>query len=162
MDTRYLHFFVQAGRCGSIAKAAKTLFISQQGLSAAIIRLEAELNCKLLRRTPKGVALTREGEYFLPRAERILEIVEECNKRFSVAPERKPLRLVCSYGVLGMLKDTVLGEFQQVEAPLEITECPDLECEKRLCGGDADAGLMTGPLDADAFETGFFSNTKYS
>ena len=155
MDTRYLRFFVQIGKSGSLTRAAKELFISQQGLSAAIIRLEAELNCKLFFRTRKGIALTAEGEFFLPRAERILHIIEECNRHFSVAGNRSPLRLVCAYGVIGALRDNVLGDFQEEGVPLEVSECPDAECEKRLCDGDADVGLMTGPLDAELFETGF-------
>lgn len=157
MDTRYLRFFVQAGESGSLVKAAKRLHISQQGLSAAIIRLEAELQCKLLVRTRKGITLTSEGEAFLPRARQILDILDECDQLFAVTRSVKPLRLVCAYGVLGVLDEDVLKIFQEKNRgiALDIAECPDLECEKALRAGDADVGLLTGPIDPDEFDASF-------
>jgi Transcriptional regulator len=157
MDTRYLQFFVQAGKSKSLVKAAKQLHISQQGLSAAIIRLEAELKCKLLVRTRKGITLTREGEAFLPRAQRILEILEECDQLFSVTRGIRPLRLVCAYGVLGILHEGLLDDFREEnpDIDLDIAEFPDLECEKALRAGDADVGLLTGPIDPDEFDAAF-------
>ncbi len=154
MDTRYLRFFIQTGKSGSLVEAARRLHITQQGLSAAIIRMEAELRCQLFVRTRKGVTLTPEGAFLMPRAERIIALLEECEQRFAVAVERKPFRLVCNFGILGILRDGVLERFEQQRPDLRLaaTERPGRECETALRRGEADVGLLTGLLDPEEFD----------
>lgn len=157
MDTRYLQFFVQAAKSQSLVKAAKILHISQQGLSAAIIRLEAEVKCKLLVRTSKGITLTKQGEFFLSRAEEVLRILETCERHFCAARSMAPLHVVCAYGVVGVLRDSVIRDFRRLNPwiALSLTEYPDLECEKALLAGEADVGLVTGPFDSAKFDATF-------
>lgn len=57
--------FLAAARTGSIASAAKELFLSVQVVSQHILNLEKELSAKLFLRTREGVTLTAEGEEFL-------------------------------------------------------------------------------------------------
>ena len=47
MDIRQMRYFLEICKFGSISQAAGSLFISQQGLSSAIRRLEQELGCDL-------------------------------------------------------------------------------------------------------------------
>lgn len=44
MDIKTLKYFLQICKDGSFSKAAKNLYISQQGLSKAISNLEKEIN----------------------------------------------------------------------------------------------------------------------
>ena len=60
--------FVAVADAGSISSAARTLGVSQPGLTKSIGSLEAELNVSLLQRTPRGVTLTRFGRAFYARA----------------------------------------------------------------------------------------------
>ena len=60
--------FVAVVDAGSISSAARTLGVSQPGLTKSIAALEAELNVALLRRTPRGISLTRFGRAFHARA----------------------------------------------------------------------------------------------
>lgn len=57
----------------SINSAAQQLYISQQGLDAAIKRLEKELNVVLFQRTKTGIRLTKEGKLLSQYAKEIIK-----------------------------------------------------------------------------------------
>lgn len=62
MDTLLLAYFRTVARAGNLTAAARQLGLTQPGLTKAMRRLEDELGCRLLKRLPRGVALTAEGE----------------------------------------------------------------------------------------------------
>lgn len=62
MNIRQLEYFVRIYECGSLFKAADSLFVSQQALSRALVTLEQELNATLFYRNHKGVTPTTFGE----------------------------------------------------------------------------------------------------
>lgn len=56
--------FLAVIECGSISAAARKLGVSQPGLTKSLGSLEAGLGAALLKRTPTGVTLTRQGHAF--------------------------------------------------------------------------------------------------
>ncbi|MEQ1685180.1 MAG: LysR substrate-binding domain-containing protein [Burkholderiaceae bacterium] len=60
--------FLAVVESGSISATARKLGVSQPGLTKSLSSLEAELGASLLKRTPTGVTLTREGQAFHVRA----------------------------------------------------------------------------------------------
>ena len=58
---------------GSFNEAAKTLYIAQSSLSAAVKSLESELNIKIFERSNNGVCLTSDGAEFVRYASQIIE-----------------------------------------------------------------------------------------
>ena len=60
--------FLAVIECGSISATARKLGVSQPGLTKSLGALEAELGAALLKRTPTGVTLTRQGQAFHVRA----------------------------------------------------------------------------------------------
>ena len=60
--------FLAVVESGSITAAARKLGVSQPGLTKSLGSLEAELGASLLKRTPTGVTLTRQGQAFHVRA----------------------------------------------------------------------------------------------
>lgn len=65
MQIKSLRYFMELAQAGSFYKAAKTLHISQQGLSKSIASLEEELGLSLVERNQRGIRLTRDGEMVL-------------------------------------------------------------------------------------------------
>jgi DNA-binding transcriptional LysR family regulator len=72
MELRHLRYFVAVADELSFTRGAEKLRIAQPSLTRQIRDLEAELGVRLLDRTKKKVRLTREGEFFLERARRLL------------------------------------------------------------------------------------------
>lgn len=59
-----MKYFLEVCNCGSMAKAAEKLHITQQGISIALRRLESELGCNLFYHKSKGLVLTQFGSAF--------------------------------------------------------------------------------------------------
>ena len=67
MDIKDLEYFLVICRHQNLAKAARSLYITPQGLSRIVKNLEAELGTALLRRTGNSIALTDAGRYLEAR-----------------------------------------------------------------------------------------------
>ena len=61
-DLRQLRTFVAVARHRSFTRAAEELFIAQQAVSQHVRSLERSLGVTLLRRSPRSVELTAEGQ----------------------------------------------------------------------------------------------------
>lgn len=72
MLLRQLEYLVALARERHFARAAAACYVSQPSLSAAIRRLEHELNVPIVRRGRRYEGLTPEGEVVLAWAHRIL------------------------------------------------------------------------------------------
>ncbi|MFI2303176.1 LysR family transcriptional regulator [Actinacidiphila glaucinigra] len=69
---RQLEYFVAVARERHFARAAESCYVSQPALSAAIAKLERELNVTLINRGHNYQGLTPEGERLVVWAKRIL------------------------------------------------------------------------------------------
>lgn len=75
-DLDALELLATAVRYGSISAAARTSGVSQQSASARLRGVERTLGLELLRRTPRGVSPTPEGETVASWAEDVLAAAE--------------------------------------------------------------------------------------
>lgn len=82
MTLQQLTYLVTVAECGNITEAAEKLYISQPSLSAAIQKLEKEMNITAFVRSSKGVVATREGERLLSFARMLLEQAENMKEQF--------------------------------------------------------------------------------
>lgn len=95
MTLAQLKYAIVIANAKSMNEAAKSLFISQPSLSAALRDLEDELGILLFRRTNRGVSITPEGEEFIGYARQVVEQYqlieskyinkENVKKKFSVS-----------------------------------------------------------------------------
>ena len=79
MTLQQMNYIMEIDRCGSMNKAAQSLFVSQSALSSAILEVEKELGITIFRRSNRGIALTEDGRELLNQ---IAPIVEQ-NRRLS-------------------------------------------------------------------------------
>ena len=77
MELRHLRYFVAVGEALNFTKAAAQLRIAQPALSRQIQDLEEEIGVDLLKRSPRGAAITAEGKLFLEEAREVLKRVDE-------------------------------------------------------------------------------------
>ena len=99
MEVHQLAYFITVAKYEHITRAAAELHISQSTLSAALKKLESELELKLYERTAKGVVLTSEGRIFLHRAVRIISEIESTGQMMAqLAKQNGGLRLRIACG----------------------------------------------------------------
>lgn len=77
MKLEQIRYFVSIVECGSFSKAAKSLYISQPALTAAVKAMEDELQTALFTRTNQGVYPTETGQKIYADCKEILLLWEE-------------------------------------------------------------------------------------
>jgi DNA-binding transcriptional LysR family regulator len=70
-----LDLFVRTAACGSFSKAAREANLLPGQVSAAIMRLERDLELRLFARSTRSLRLTDEGERYLPYAREVIELL---------------------------------------------------------------------------------------
>ncbi|OWY29159.1 LysR family transcriptional regulator [Herbaspirillum robiniae] len=72
-----LHLFLRSAALGSFSQAAREADLLPGQVSAAIQRLERELDIRLFARSTRSLRLTEEGERYLPYAQEALQTLRE-------------------------------------------------------------------------------------
>ena len=155
MNIRDLYFFIKVYECRSISIASEKLFISAQGLSNVISRLEQELGCSLFNRDRAGSVPTVCGEAFYKYAvktkseyERMITEIEHLSRA-----EKGVIRIGYSFGVMSGLTMNITQEFQNnyPEYELDFAEMPDKIVEELVLSEELDIGFAAY-VDKDKFE----------
>ncbi|TKC88806.1 LysR family transcriptional regulator [Trinickia terrae] len=82
MDQLYtLRAFVAAARHRSFSKAAESLGVTTGSISKAIAKLEAAIQTRVFHRTTRSVTLTEEAQSYYLSCCRLLEELDEANRR---------------------------------------------------------------------------------
>src|SRR5437763_11020603 len=71
LKLRDLHILLAVAQCGSMAKAAAQLAVSQPAVSKAIADMEHTLRVRLLERSARGVEPTRYGAALIRRSDAV-------------------------------------------------------------------------------------------
>jgi DNA-binding transcriptional LysR family regulator len=123
MDTDCIEVFVATSQAGSLSAAARRLGITPMLATRRLAALEEDLGVRLMNRTTRSVALTAEGEAFLPFALAVLE--NAAAGRATVGGSRQDAS--------GLLRVTTSAAFgRQVLAPMLpalLRENPDLRID---------------------------------
>src|SRR5262245_14794805 len=85
LELRHLRTFAAVARRRSFTQAADELDIAQQAVSQQIKALESVLGVALLRRSPRHVELTAEGNIFLSDTRRVLAALDRAVRRVKAA-----------------------------------------------------------------------------
>ena len=88
MEIRDLETFLLIVKTGSFTEAAKTLHLTQPGISRRIRQLEEELGCKLFEKVGNGLIVTSGGQDLLPYAESVMQSVATLKRAFELRTGR--------------------------------------------------------------------------
>ena len=163
MNIRDLDFFIKVYECRSISIASEKLFISAQGLSNVINRLEQELGCSLFNRDRAGSVPTACGDAFYKYAvntkseyERMVTEIEHLSRA-----EKGVIRIGYSFGVMSGLTMNITQEFQKKypEYELDFAEMPDKIVDELVLSGELDIGFAAY-VDRDKFEYELMSESE--
>lgn len=101
MDIEALKAFTAVASLGSFSLAAETLFLTQPAVSKRIAALEIELGTPLFDRIGRRIVLTEAGRTLLPKAQHILDEIDESRRMIANLSQQVggPLRLATSHHI---------------------------------------------------------------
>jgi DNA-binding transcriptional LysR family regulator len=142
MELRDIEYFAVVAEHGSIGRAAEALGLSQPALSKSLRRLEASMDAKVVKRTPKGVELTSIGSALLAQVHRLRLTLSDISREAADLSQGRAghVRLGAAAGFALDLLPTACGALLK-EAP---------KVTMKISVGDRDAslaGLRNGELD---------------
>jgi len=150
MDIHQLKSLVTVARCGTVARAAELLHLSQPAISAHIKSLEEELRIRLFDRHAKGMSLTPAGETVFAHARNALRAVEAIRDEANSLAGDLHGELV-----IGTVNDPVflrlpafLREMREIAPDLSISlvQTTSGGVLKNIADGVFDAGFVEGKL----------------
>lgn len=126
MDLRNVAIFVEVAGGGSLSTVARRLGVTPMTASRRITSLERELGVRLVHRTTRSMALTVEGEEFLPFAKTMLEA--ELSSKAIFEPSRMSIT-----GTLRLTSPAVFGQMIVIPLlPALKRQHPDLRVDLTL------------------------------
>ena len=90
MKLQQLVYATKVAECGSVAAAARRLFVAQPSITAAIRELEREMGVHIFERTNKGMTVSEEGSTFLGYARQVIEQAELLESKYKADQRRAP------------------------------------------------------------------------
>ena len=157
VELKQLKYFLQICKDESFSKAAKNLYITQQGLSKAIKHLEEEIHAPVFYRTVTGIKLTQYGEYLQEKSQHILQetdIILDDLKQMNSFNDGK-LNVAFSFGVISALTPAFIAGFKETYPHIElnIREYEDYYCEEAVFNEEADVGFTIAPVEKTKFNS---------
>lgn len=144
MTLTQMKYAIAVADTGSMNEAARSLFIAQPSLSAAIRELEQEIGIELFKRTSRGVLATPEGEEFLGYARQVTEqyrllesrYIEKKNirRKFSVSMQHY------SFAVHAFVE--MVRQFGMEEYEFEVHETRTWEVMENVKDGRSEIGIL--------------------
>ncbi len=143
----------------SFNQAAKELFISPQGLTKTIQRIEKELSTFLFIRNAHGIIATPEADLFYLRMHSLIDSYSETLLDLQKVNFSHLLRVKLTPGILSYLSLNFLESYKDSHDNVEliIDECSDTITHKKLLAKECDLAIMSGPIKDDRISTSIFS-----
>lgn len=148
-----LRVFVAVAHSRSLAEASERVHLSQPAISIALRKLEESVGGALFARTSRQLALTPEGDAFLPVAVRLLndwnEAFEDLNDQFS--KQRGKVTVAALPTLAAGLFPRVIKLFHEAYPRINLSLHDVLaeQINQMVREGRADLGLSVPPSDAD-------------
>jgi DNA-binding transcriptional LysR family regulator len=115
---RDLHVFSTVVQCGSMAKAARQLGVSQPAVSEVVIDLEHALGVRLLDRSAQGVAPTIYGDALLRRTIAVFDELKQSVRDIEHLsdPGAGELRIGCTESLATTILPQAISSFPATSA----------------------------------------------
>ena len=150
-DIAGLKAFCAVAREGSVSRAAQRLHLTQPAVSLQIKALQERSKLQLFTRTPKGLALTRDGAALLPQADKVLAALQDFGQ--SARSLHSTLRGTLRVGTILDPEFTRLGEFLKhlvesaPQVDTELRQAISGQVLHQLAHGDLDVGFYLAAAD---------------
>lgn len=145
METKNIQDFLALVEMGSSYAAAKKLFVSQSTLVRHIQSLEEEFGVTLFDRAKNGFVLNERGKIFLPYAERIAMVQNQCyNALHQNDGGKHVLRITAEHKILDLLMN-----YRKFYPDVKIDYTPSENAEIKLREGLVDVAFISEVDNSD-------------
>jgi DNA-binding transcriptional LysR family regulator len=154
LKLRDLHVYFAVVQCGSMAKAAVQLGVSQPTVSEIIADLEHTFGVRLLDRVARGVEPTMYGNALLKRGIAAFDELKQCTRdiAFLADPTIGELKIGCAESIAAAVLPTIVERFAQQypRVVVRVDDVPSTELTMlRERQHDLIVARMTKPLGGD-------------
>jgi DNA-binding transcriptional LysR family regulator len=143
LDLDLIRTFVAVADSGSMTVAANLLHMTQGAVSQQVKRLEDVLDCLLFVRKTRKLELSRQGEQFLVKARKLLQLNDEIWADMAAQPLRGALRVGVPYDLVTRLAPAMKAfadAHPHVEVSLVCAASPELS--EAVNSGRVDVSLV--------------------
>lgn len=165
MNTTDLVYFCAAYELKNISRAAKASYITPQGMSRALQKLESELDVTLFDRTKKGIIPTVYADALYENSKFLINSLNNMKERIHNTDRSgiRELNVAMTLGVIDYLSVDFIMDFQarHPEIRLNIIMNTDCRVAELLRRDQADVGIIMGPVDVLAFDGVLFTSHRH-
>ena len=148
MELRQIQYFIQLYKDLNITRASRNLYISQQGLSKSINRLEEELGFSLFHRYPSGVTPTDEANALYGHFIKIADSYYELTMAVENIRHNRILKIAAFHGFALSCNKNSFTEYRKLHPEVQLhyeeqanQDIPDLLLERK-----ANIAFMSAPI----------------
>jgi len=152
----------------SFSAAAQELYISQPALSAAVSRLEKELDIRIFDRTKQPITLTPQGRVYIEGLEEIMASERNIKRRLQELSDMSHGSLSiggsssASYYILSEICGAFYKKYPQIKVTLDIGNLGSKNVlQERLESGEIDLMLTYSPKDDSRYITELLMTERY-
>lgn len=145
MKIAQLEYFCAVSRYHSITRAAQKLYVTQPAISTAIHELEKEFSISLFTRSKNDMTLTKEGEVFYQKANKLLDTFNQTSSElFDLARQVNPIRIGIPPILSTIFFPDMLIAFQEEypDIPVELFEYGSIRATKLVQEAVLDLALV--------------------
>ena len=157
MEIHQLTYFVAVVETGSFTRAAERCNVAQPSLSQQIMKLEKEIGHPLFDRLGRKVALTDVGRQLLPRANAILDELQNIKVEIQIEIQEEYGALAVGFipTVAPFVLPRVIRRFSQdfPNATLEVHEGLTDELIQKIIDAELDVGITSLPISNKLIQT---------
>ena len=148
MDLRQIEYFTQLYKDLNITKASRNLFISQQGLSKSLSKLETEIGLPLFERSVQGVSPTAAADLLYDSFEKVAGAYHELQGRIQHVQGRKMLNIGAPQFFSMCCDRDRFGKYEADHPEISISyrEMDASRVTEELLSGSLDIGFVTAPI----------------
>jgi len=152
-----LRLFVAIASCGNLTRAAEGFPIAVAAASARIKALEESLGTLLFERNSRGVTLTPAGEIFLRHTLSMLQTTSSLRENLANLRHEDTgvIRLYANTNAINEFLPNLLASFLSLNPQISVAmnEHTSQDIVQGVDCGDADMGIVAGPISTRDLET---------
>lgn len=141
------NYFYYVCEFKSITKAANFLYISQPAITKQIKKLEKILGKELIKRNPKGIELTSDGEYLYNEIKESIEKLNQTEAKFKKNRDTydETIRIEAGHSSLKRFLLVAMTEFNKIHPGIKfkVTMHPRAESMQLLKEGKVDLKFLS-------------------